>query len=200
MDATLAGFALDLHGRPRIVGRSVARSAAAWLRLRPAHLILGPHASARVTVEATAPPHASPGDHDALVVLSARPLADAQLSVRLRLGVVVVVRAPGAVVRRLKLGRLRVTRKGGQRTLELEVANAGNVTEPLRRVRAIVSRARAGRRIAAVAAASRELRPKTRGLLEFRLRARAEGPMLARVVIPADSGRAAIHRTYRIRL
>ncbi|HSS81966.1 MAG TPA: hypothetical protein VLK24_12315 [Gaiellaceae bacterium] len=193
-----AGFALDLRGRPRIVKRRVSRSAAGWLRLRPAHLRLAPHAAGKLLVSAKLPRGAEPGDHDALVVLSARPLARARVSVRLRLGVVVVVRAPGAVIRRVELGRLRVVRRGGRRTLELAVVDSGNVTERLLRVRATLLRS--SRRLATVGAGARELRPHTRGLLEFRLPRSANGVVTARVVVPAAPGRRVIRRTYRLRI
>jgi hypothetical protein len=195
-----AGFALDLRGRPRIVKRRGPRSAAGWLRLRPARLRLAPHAAAKLLVSATLPRRAEPGDHDALVVLSARPLARARVSVRLRLGVVVVVRAPGAVVRRVELGRLRVARRGGKRALELVVVNAGNVTERLLRVRATLWSAPSRRRTATVRTAARELRAHSRGLLDFRLRTSMNGWVTARVVVAAAPGRPVIRRTYRLRI
>ena len=202
VDVAPAGFALDLQGRPRIVPRRGARSAAAWLTLRPAHFALGPHATARLVVSTRVPRRATPGDHDALVLLTAHPPASGRVSVRLRLGVVVVVRAPGAVVRRLELGRLRVARRGGKRALELVVANAGNVTERLRHVRVVVSRLPTRRRVTTVAAAVgvRELRPHTRGFLEFRLHTRARGLVSAQVIVPAESGRPALRRTFQVRL
>jgi hypothetical protein len=199
VDVAPAGFALDLRGRPRIVGRRGARSAAGWLTFRPAHLTLGPHAKARLRVTARVPRGAAPGDHDALALLSTRPIARGRVSVRLRLGVVVVVRAPGKVVRHLRLGRLRVAGEASGRTLQLVVVNAGNVTEPLLHVRTVLWRP-TRRHVATVTTAARELRPRTRGVFEFRLRTRAHGPATARVVIPAAPGRPAIRRTYRIRI
>lgn len=200
VDAALAGFALDLRGRPQIVPRGGAWSAAGWLTLRPAHFVLGAHATAHLSVSARVPPGAAPGDHDALVLLSARPLVRAQVSVRLRLGVVVLVRASGTVVRGLKLGPLRLGRRRGRRALELVVVNRGNVTERLLRVRSVVSSFSTGRRLAAVAAGARELRPRTRGVLEFRLRTRAHGLVTVRVVVPGDRGRDVIRWTYRLRI
>lgn len=200
VDASLAGFALDLHGRPRIVPRRGARSAARWLTLRPAHFVLGPHATARLRVSARVPPDAAPGDHDALVLLSARPLRHAQVSVRLRLGVVVLVRAPGTVVRRLELGRLRVARRAGRRALLLVVVNAGNVTERLLHVRTVVYGPASTRRLTTVVVGARELLPRTRALLDFRLRTAAHGPVTARVVVPAEPGRPVIRRSYHLRL
>jgi hypothetical protein len=116
------------------------------------------------------------------------------------MGVVVVVRAPGKVLRRLELRGLRAARHGRRRALELVVANRGNVTESLSRARAVVSAVRSGRRVATIVARSRELRPRTSGILEFRLRGHPTGRMTVRIVIPPESGRRVLRRTYRLRL
>lgn len=166
VDVSRAGFALTLRGRPRIVGRG-ARSAAFWLKLRPKRLMLPARTTASLLVSAMVPPKAEPGDHDALVLLTTRPFAAARLAVRVRLGVIVVVRAPGKVVRRLDLRKLRVARHEGRRSLELWVANRGNVTEELPRVHVTVSRARTGRRLASLVAAERDVRPHTQGFSSF---------------------------------
>jgi hypothetical protein len=112
----------------------------------------------------------------------------------------VVVRAPGRIVRRLELHALQVTRRGHATLLEVTVANLGNVTESLRSVRAVLSKAKNGRVIAGASAANRDLRPRTRGIVAFRYRRTLHGWMTARVVIPADGGRRRLQRTYRIRL
>lgn len=200
VDAHRVGFALGVRGRPRIVRGGGARSAVRWLTLRPRHFALAPHASVSLLVASKLPRRVEPGDHDALVLLSTRPLRNARVAVRLRLGVVVVVRAPGRIVRRLELRGLRVARRGRRRALDLVVANRGNVTEPLERARIVISRLRTGRRFATVVAASRELRPRTTGIVEFLLRGRPHGWVVARVVIPAADGRSALRRTYRLRL
>jgi len=191
VDVSRTGFAVDLRGHPRIVrgAGAVARSAAHWLTLRPTHLTLGPRASASLFVASKLPRRAEPGDHDAVVLLSTRPLETAHLAARVRMGVVVVVRAPGRIVRRLELRRLRVVRRRRGRVLELTVANRGNVTESLERARAVVSRAASGRHVATLIAGSRDLRPRTRGILEFPFRARRHGLMTARIVVFAEPGR-----------
>lgn len=194
------GFALDLRGRPRIVKRHGPRSAAGWLTVRPTRFRLPPHGAMAVVVTARVPPQAEPGDHDALVLLGAHPLTRARVSIQLRLGVVVFVRAPGAVVRRLRLGRLRVARRGGRRALELVVINRGNVTERLRRVRATLWQPVPRRRLATARAGVRELRAHSRGLLDFRLRTSARGMVAVRVRVPAEPGRRVLHRTYRLRI
>jgi P pilus assembly chaperone PapD len=198
VDVSRAGFALTLRGRPRIMRRG-PRSAASWLKLRPKHLALPARTSASLLVSASVPRKAEPGDHDALVLLTTRPSAGARVAVRVRLGVVVMVRAPGTVMRRLELRRLWVARRGGRRLLELRVANRGNVTETLARVHATVLRVRTGRRLATLGAARRDVRPHSQGILEFRLRRLMRGAASVRVVIPGAPGRRAIHRTYAIR-
>jgi hypothetical protein len=200
VDVSRAGFALDLRGRPRIVRSRSARSAAGWLMLRPTHFTIGPRSTASLVVTAKLPRGAEPGDHDALALLRTRPVANGRLAVRLRLGVVVVVRAPGAIVRRLELYALHVARRRHATVLELTVANRGNVTESLRGARAVLSKAKNGRAVAAALAASRDLRPRTRGIVAFRYHRTLHGRMTARVFIPADGGRRRLQRTYRVRL
>lgn len=200
VDVHRAGFALDLRGRPRVVRSGASRSAARWLTFRPRRFALRPRASLAVVLTSKLPRRAEPGDHDAVVLMSTRPLTSGRVAVRVRMGVVVVVRAPGTIVRRLELRRLRVAGQGKRRVLQLIVVNRGNITESVERARAVVSVARSGRHVATLVARSRELRPRTRGILEFRFRGARRGWMTARVVIPAADGRTALRRTYRIRL
>jgi len=199
LDVTRAGFGLDLRGRPRIVRRG-ARSAARWLAFRPRRLALGPGGSASLVVTSRVPLRAEPGDHDALLLLTSRPRASAGVAVRMRLGIVVVVRAPGAVKRGLGLRRLHVARRGRRRSLELLVVNRGNVTESFARRGALISLSRHGTQFATLAGGNRTLRPRTSGILEFRYRGRRRGLVTASVVIPAEPGRSIVRRTYRLRL
>jgi hypothetical protein len=191
-----AGFALDLRGRPRILTRSGVDS---WLALRPRRLALDAGASAALVVAAHLPRTAEPGDHDALVLLTTHPLRRADVAVRMRIGVVVVARAPGTVVRRLDLRALAVRRVGAVRLLELLVVNRGNVTETLGRDRLAVSLARGGRTVARLEPNARELRPRTRGIVQVAYRGRLRGPLIARVRVSSEPGRP-VRRTFRIRL
>jgi hypothetical protein len=196
VDVSRAGFALDVRGRPRLVRGGASRSAARWLTFRPRRFVLRPHAATAIAVVARVPRRAEPGDHDALLILRARPLATARVAVRFRMGIVVVVRAPGKVVRRLELRRLSVVRG---HALAVVVANRGNVTESLTHARAIVSLARSGRRVATLVADTRELRPRTVGVLEFRRwRRLPRAALAARIVIPPESGRGVVRRDYWI--
>jgi len=200
LDVGEAGFALDLRGRPRVVARRTARrSAAGWLAFRPRRLVLRPGTSGSVLIASKVPSRAEPGDHDALVLFTTRRRAADGLSVRIRMGVVVVVRAPGQIVRGIRARGLRLVRRGRVRTLELSLVNRGNVTESFERARALVSLERDGRRVALVRGDARELRPRTPGVLEFRYRGSVSGRVIARVDVSSDSGQV-VRRAFRIRL
>jgi hypothetical protein len=200
VDMSRAGFALDLRGRPRIVAANrVRRSAAGWLSFRPRAIALRPGASRSVTIASTPPASAEPGDHDALVLLTTRRLVRDRVAVRMRMGVVVVVRVPGTIRRRLELRAVRVAGSGRVRELEVVVVNLGNVTESFLRKRSVVSLHRSGRRTARLTAETRNLRPGTVGVLRFRYSRRLAGPTIARVDVTTESGRV-IRRTLRIRL
>ena len=199
LDVRRAGFALDLRGRPRIVGQNAgSRSAAAWLAFRPRTLMIGPGTSRIVSIASRVPARAEPGDHDALVLFTTRRRIRDGLAVRVRIGVVVVVRAPGRVVRQLVLGGMRATRARRGRFLELAVTNRGNVTESFVRGGTVVSLERGGRRLGRLVAEARSLRPGTRGVLRFPLRRGLTGPVLARLDLVSDAGR--VQRVYRTRL
>src|SRR5205823_9065125 len=117
-----AGFALDLRGRPKIVRRGrIGRAAVSWLTVRPRRLVLPPGTKRPLTIASSVPRRARPGDHNALVLLTTRPIRGARVAVRMRLGIVVVVRAAGRTSRPLELRNLRVRRLGSRRMLDLPV-------------------------------------------------------------------------------
>jgi hypothetical protein len=118
----------------------------------------------------------------------------------MRMGIVVVVRAPGTVVRRLELHSMRVTRSGRLHMFEVGIANRGNVTESIARAHSTLSLYRDGRRIAKLATEPRELRPRTRGILEFAYRGTGRGPVTARVDVSSDASSRVLRRTFRARL
>ena len=199
VDLARAGFALDLRGAPKIVAHGARRAATSWLTLRPARFVLLAGATRAVAVSARVPAGAEPGDHDALVLATTRPVRRAAVALRMRIGVVVVVRAPGRVVRRLAIGPLQAHRAHGPRVLELTVVNRGNVTETLSRgrLRLVLRR---GRRQTALFFEPRDLRPGTRGVAQIRYRGPLHGWVTARVRLRAVSGAAAVTRAYRVRL
>ena len=199
VEAARAGFSLDLRGRPKIVAHRRGRTAASWLTMQPGRFVLAPGSSRALTVVSRLPARVEPGDHDALVLLTTRPRRSAAVAVRLRVGVVVVVRAPGRVVRRLVLAGLRVRRARGARVLEVLVVNRGNVTESLTRRRVQITLLRGATR-RAVATEPRDLRPRTNGVLAARYDARERGWTTVRVEITAADGGPAVGRSFRVKL
>lgn len=198
VDVAPAGFALDLRGRPKVVRRAAAAS---WLSVRPRRLGLQPGRAATLTLSATLPPRAAPGDHPTLVLLTTRPRRGADLAIRMRIGIVVVVRVPGTIKHRLELRTLRVRRLGAGRLLELSLANRGNVSERLEPGRVRVSFLRRGRVVARLRPPGREVLPRSAGIDEFRYRGRLRGFVTAVVeVAPPAHGAAVVRRTFRIRL
>jgi hypothetical protein len=199
VDVARSGFSLDLHGRPHVARRHDVRAAAGWLAVRPARFVLAPSGNRLLTVASRLPRRAEPGDHDALVLLATRPVRGAGVAVRVRIGIVVVVRAPGRVVRRVVVRRLRVRRLRHAGVLELVLANRGNVTESFPRG-AIRVTLGPGRTRVALLGARRELRPHSSGLVRFRLDERLRRIASARVTITGAPGRPAVIHTFRLRL
>lgn len=157
----ISGYALDLRGSPRIVPSSPGTPLVA---VRPARLVLPPGGAASFLVRAARPGRAAPGDHPALVLLTAQSAGGAGVGVRVRIGVAVEVRVPGAVHRRLRLGGLRLRRS---RIFDLVVENAGNVAERVMPGSAMLQVLRRGRLLRSLRPRARELFPHTRGIVEF---------------------------------
>jgi hypothetical protein len=177
LDVQRAGFALDLRGRPRIV--SVAR--AAWLSVRPKRVAIPAGGTASLTVSGRVRRGAAPGDHASLLLLASRPLDTSAVAVRVRLGVVVVLRVPGRVVHRLKLLGISARGLGRRRVLSLRLANRGNVAEVLERGRVQLTLWRRGKVVAKLPAGPRELLPGSRGILEVAYRGPIRGSVICRV-------------------
>ena len=199
VDVGRAGFAIDLRGRPRVVRRTGRRAAVSWLRIRPARFVVPAGASRQVKVSARLPADAEPGDHDALLLLTTRPESTARVAVRMRIGVVVVVRAPGRVVRKIVVGALRSRRVGAAKRIELRLANRGNVTERLVRGSVRIRLAR-GRASALLRGEPRELRRRSTGVVEVAYRGPLRGWVTARVVVARDRDRPLVSRAFRIKL
>jgi hypothetical protein len=199
-----AGYALDLRGRPQIVGR--AHGAASWLVLRPSRFALAPGATAQVGVTAAAPHRVPPGDHPALILFEARSAGTTRVAVALRVGIVVEIRAAGVVVRRIDIRAVRVRRTTrarsavSRRTLELALANRGNVSELVTPRRISLVLLRRGRVIATLRPAPQTLLPRTAGLVDVRYRGAVRGPVTAIVTLTAPNGGAAERRRFSLRL
>ena len=185
VDAGAAGFGLDLRGRPRIVAR---RDPAVRVSVSPGRVALGPGGAASLEVSSRVGAHARPGDHELLVLLATRRLAGAGVSVRMQVGIVVVVRVPGAVVRRLGVRAVRVR---ARRRLDVMLLNGGNVVERIGRTTLRIVLRRHGRVLATLRPTPRELLPGARGIVEARYPSDVRGRVDAAVEL---GGRAAVFR------
>ena len=195
VEVSRAGFARSLRGKPRV---RPSGGAAAWLRIRPKRIRVAPGAKGVLHVRAAPPRRAAPGDHPALVLLTTRPLGVRHVRVRLRVGVIVVLRVRGRIVRRLDARALAVRRRGAMRRLELRLVNRGNVTERLGGDGLRLSLLRGGRKLATLRPAPRELLPHSAGIAVFDYRGRLRGDVLAQIQLrPPVRGR---RRSFRIRL
>jgi hypothetical protein len=199
VDVGRSGFSLDRRGRPRVVRHGGPRAATAWLSVRPRRFVLRAGTSRLLRVTSRLPRRVEPGDHDAVVLLTTRRVRSEAVALRMRLGIVVRVLAPGRVVRRMVIRRLHVRRARRTRVLELLVANRGNVTETVdrRTVHVVLQRASAH---AAPRPEARELRPRTGGVIQLPYRGRLRGWVTAHVRITMATGGRVIARTFRIRL
>jgi hypothetical protein len=109
----------------------------------------------------------------------------------MRLGVRVAVRVPGKVVRRVAVRGLRVRRSGRSRSLDVTLANLGDLIET-----SVVTVVLAGRgRVERVHAELREVLPRTRAILTARYAGRLRGRVLARVEVDGVA-----RRSFRLRL
>jgi hypothetical protein len=198
--AAPAGYAIDLRGRPHVARRAVTGGSASWLAVRPRHFALAPGQTVALAVTAVAPRRAAPGDHAALVLLATRPANVGRVAVALRVGVVVDVRVSGTVVRRLEPRAVRVLGTGDGRTVEVVVANRGNVSELLRPGGLKVLLRRGGRLVARLRPQGQELLPRSVGIVSVRYRGSARGWVTAVVSLARATGRAPVQRRFRLRL
>ena len=174
IDVSLAPYALDLRGRPRLGGGAPAPR---WVSVRPLHLRVGP-AGAVVTLAAAPPRGAVPGDRPFALVLTTRGVRGKSVAVRLRIGVLVIAHVRGKVVRRLVIGPV-VARSG--RLVELTIRNTGNAVERLARGRLVLTLLRRGRVVVRLHPPPRELLPRSRAVIVTRLPRSLHGPATVRV-------------------
>jgi hypothetical protein len=195
VEARPAGYVLDARGRPRIVA---ARS---WLEVSPRSVAVPPLGSVPLRVSARVPGRTWPGDHATLLLLTTRPLRRDGVPTRIRIGVVVVVRTPGRIVRRLAVLAARVLHAGSARVLELRVANRGNVDEWLGARRVSVVLRRGGRVRVRLHAGARRFLARSGGVFLVRLPPALHGRVLAVVTLARPrAGVAVARRAFWLRL
>lgn len=194
-NAGTARVVVDVARRP-VDGRTPP----AWLQVQPARLVLRGGAAGVLTLRAPAHAAADAGDHELLVLLTARPSQRTAIAVRLRLNVRVRIRVPGVVNRRLELLGLRVRRRAGSRVLFVSLANRGNVTEQIRG-RLTVSLLR-GRRIVSRLRLRRpgELLPGSRRAFALPYAGSVRGPATAVVQLRVSRSGPLLRRRFRLRL
>lgn len=164
------------------------------LEIRPHRLTLLPGSHRLLTVRARAFARARTGDHELLVLLLARPPERSAVAVQMRVGVRLRVRVPGRLVRRIVVLGLRAHRKARPRLLLVSLANAGNVTEPLRG-RLTVRLVRRGHVISRLRyAGGRRLAPASHVVVPLPYRGDAHGMLDGVVRI------GSVERRYRLRL
>lgn len=176
VDAVPSGLALGLRGRPRILLRAPA------VVVRPRRLTVPAGGTAAIAVSAAG--SSRPGDRPALVLLATRGRSRG-VAVGLRIGVLVLVRGAGPVVRRLV--PLGVHRSHGK--LELWLRNEGNVAERLGPGSVRVRLLRRGRVVARPRVEARELLPHARGVCRLQLGRRLRGPFVAVVRVLSTTRR-----------
>jgi hypothetical protein len=113
----------------------------------------------------------------------------------MRVGVMVVLRVRGRIVRRIDARGLSVRRHGTLRLLELRLVNRGNVTERLAGDRLRLWLIRRGRKLATLRPTPRELLPHSSGIAVFPYRGRVRGTVLVRVALspPLRGPRRSFH-------
>ncbi|MGZ4417635.1 MAG: COG1470 family protein [Gaiellaceae bacterium] len=175
-------------------------AAKTWLQISPARLVLHSGENAILTLRASPPLHAEPGEHHVLVLLTTRPLHGGRVNVQVRLGVRIRMVVPGNIVRNAALGGLRIRRSHTARFMFVSVTNRGNVTVPLRgRVTALLLRR--GQRLAQLTPRGRRaLLPGARAVLTLRYNGRVRGLLTVVVRIRLGPGVRAVERRYRVRL
>lgn len=161
---SVSNYALGRDGRPLIGSAAGTRlSAQTWLRLEPTQLHLDPGQQGGVQVTAAPPRQATPGDHQALVLVAEAQGAPGHLLVRHRIGVGVLVRVAGPIKRRLSIGRLTVRRVGRLDVLRVRIRNLGNINERLAKGQVTVQLRRGRRPAVTFRARARSLLPGTAG-------------------------------------
>ncbi len=193
-----AGLSLGREGSPTIGPQATPRG---WLFVSRTRFRIRAHATSPLVVRAGALRAARPGDHATLLLLSAGRPGRRAIGVSLRIGVVVVLRARGAVARRLVLGSLRVERRRAVRVLRIGVANRGDLDEWLGGGRVQLTLRRAGRVVGHPPVVPRRLLARTRGVVVATVRGHPRGSYSLQVrLLRPRPHTAVLRRSYRVGL
>jgi hypothetical protein len=192
IDVTVGNYAILADGRVRVDPKlPPGRSSKGWLTASPSRLDLAPGRTAQVTVRSKPKRAAAPGDHHALLLLSAAARTTSTVSVRTRVGVTTLVRVNGPLVRELRWLGISVKKARKTRLVRLQLQNRGNVNERFESRRTRLELRKGGKVIAKLRAATRSILPGTKGYLVFSYRGKARGGVAAVArVEPATAAQA----------
>lgn len=157
-----AGLSLGREGRPAVAPRAAPPR---WLFVSRTRFRIRAHTAVAIAVRAGALRAARPGDHATLLLFSAARPGRHAVGVALRVGVVVVLRARGVVMRRLGLGALQVERHRAVHVLRIGVANRGDLDEWIDRPRVRLTLRCADYVVARPVITPRRLLARSRGVL-----------------------------------
>jgi P pilus assembly chaperone PapD len=191
----IGNYDLRPDGRVRIDPRlTPGRSARDWLRTSPPQIRLGPGQETTVTITSRPARSATPGDHQALLLVTSLPKAAvrSRVAVRSQVGVGVIARVPGPFVRRIAVARPFVVRSGARRAVRLRLTNRGNINERFARGQIAVTLRRRGRVLARLVARPQSVLPGTKGVVSIPYRGRISGRVTVvatvRLARPAQAG------------
>jgi hypothetical protein len=195
--AAVAGLALDTRGRPRIAG---LRDAGPWLTVRPRTISAG-RDGATFVVTSRRPARARPGDHSAIVLVTATARSKRAIAVEMRVGLVVTVRVAGRTIRRVEVIAAHVRRLPGTRgrLVLVTLANRGDVIESIGGARLKVTLLRHGRTVARARVPRRKVLPHTSAVVRFRWPARIRQSLVARIAVVGPGG-GTVTRAFRLKL
>jgi hypothetical protein len=195
--AAVAGLALDPHGRPRIVG---LRDAGPWLTVRPRTISAG-RDGATFVVGSRRPARARPGDHSAIVLVTATVRSKTAIAVELRVGLVVTVRVAGRRIRRIEVIAADVRRLPGTRghRILVTVANRGDVIESIGGAQLKVTLLRRGRIVGRLRVRPRKVLPHTSAVVRFPWPVHIRHGLVVRIAL-ARPGGGTTTRTFRLKL
>jgi hypothetical protein len=117
----------------------------------------------------------------------------------MRIGLVVTVRVKGRRVRRLVVASARSRRAVRGASIDVALANRGNVIESIDGNRLRVVLLRRGRVVARLRPGRRKVLPRTSALVAVRYRGKLHGAVTARVELTRPGG-AVARRSFRLRL
>jgi hypothetical protein len=195
--AAVAGLALDTRGRPRITG---LRDAGPWLTVRP-HTISAGKEGATFVVSSRRPARARPGDHSAIVLVTATVRSKTALAVEMRVGLVVTVRVAGRRIRRVEVIAADVRRLPGTRghLILVTVANRGDVIESIGGARLKVTLLQHWRTVGRLRVRRRKVLPHTSAVVGFPCPVRLRDGLVARIAV-ARPGGGTTTRAFRLSL